>query len=107
MPIKNRVVKIVKEDGIVLYRQFKPAMDEWTDNTGRKVAAQPDRYIVGVISSSAFDPVEGYALRTLEEYKVERAEFAKFTYGAAVEVTFELASWGVKTHSVSLKPIAA
>lgn len=103
MPIRNKVVKLVKEDGLVLYREFKPASDEWVDSTGRKVAAQPDRYVVGVISSGAFSATEGFSTRTLEEYKVDKADFDKFVYGTKVEVCFELTSWGVKTHGVTVK----
>jgi hypothetical protein len=103
MAVRNVLKKTIKEDGVILYRQFKKAMESFTGSDGRRVDALPDRWVVGVICGT-LHPTEGFAeARVLEEFKVEQKDFAKMTYGKEVVATCEMVGDRIKPISVELK----
>ena len=96
MAIRDKVKKTFKEKGIVLFREHKKATEAWTDSSGKAVAAQPERWVVGVICSENFNPVEGFVDRIMAEYRVPQKDFANFKYGTEIRAMFEMTSFGVR-----------
>ena len=90
------VKRNVKENGVVIAKEMKKATNEFKDNTGKTVPAQPDRYFLSVASSDNFDPVNGYVNPAIKDYRVDEKTFAKVKYLCPVRVTLEITEYGVR-----------
>lgn len=102
--IKNILKKEIQEDGIVLYREVKKAMDAWTDPNGRAIAALPERMVVGVIAGK-LHPIEGYVgSHVFEEIRIEdKVLYNKCVYNTPVIMTFEINGDRLKAVKIELK----
>lgn len=96
MPIRDKVKKTFREEGIVLYREFKKATNEFQDATGKTVQAQPNRWVVGAIFSENFDKENGFLNHFSAEFRVPDQDAEKYTYGAKVVGKFEMTQYGLK-----------
>ena len=99
------VIRPIMENGKVLNKEFKAAMDSFKGSDGSVVPAQPDRYVVKVISSYKFTKEEGYERPTILDYKVDKETFDRLTYGTDVQVVYEMSTAG-SNKPVSLSIIA-
>lgn len=93
MPNIN-IKRRVREEGVVLSKEFKAATESWTDKNGRTVPAQPDRYVVKVASGCTIDKINGIDSPTILDYKVEEKEFDNFKYLDKVVCLFEISTFG-------------
>lgn len=99
----NNVKRMIKEDGVVLEKIFKEATEEFRSSDGRVVPAQPDRYILKVVSGEEFSKEKGFAQSTVLEYKAEKEVYDKVVAYSPVIVKYEVSNFGAKAVSVSLK----
>lgn len=99
----GNIKRMIKEEGIVLEKVFKEATDEFKSSDGRVVPAQPDRYILKVVSGEDFSKNEGYLQSTVLEYKTDKAVFDKVVAFTPVIVRYEVSNYGAKPMSVELK----
>ena len=99
----NNIKRMIKEDGVVLEKIFKEATEEFKASDGRVIAAQPDRYILKVVSGEDFSKDKGFAQSTVLEYKTEKEIFNKVVAYTPVIVRYEVSNYGAKPMSVSLK----
>ena len=100
---KNAIKRMVVEEGIVLSKVFKPASDEWVNSRGEKVAAQPDRYLAVIASSSECTDENGLADVSVLEYPCEKALYDFVSYLTPVKRKFEFTPYGNK--AVSFEPL--
>ncbi len=99
----NNVKRLIKEDGIVLEKIFKAATSSFKGQDGREVAAQPDRYVLKVVSGESFKKETGFVNSTVLEYRVEKELFEKVVANTPVVASYELSNYGAKAVSISLK----
>lgn len=99
----NNVKRLIKEDGVVLEKIFKAATEEFRSQDGRLIAAQPDRYILKVVSGENFTKDIGFENSTVLEYKADKAVYDKVVAYSPVVVSYDLSSNGIKPVSVILK----
>lgn len=99
----GNIKRMIKEEGIVLEKIFKEATDEFKSSDGRVVPAQPDRYILKVVSGEEFSQDKGFLQSTVLEYKAEKHTFDKVKAYSPVIVKYEVSNYGAKPMSVELK----
>lgn len=99
----GNIKRMIKEDGIVLERIFKEATDEFKSSDGRVVPAQPDRYILKVVSGEDFSQNDGFLQSTVLEYKADKQTFDRVKAYSPVVVRYEVSNFGAKPMSVELK----
>lgn len=99
----GNIKRMIKEEGIVLEKIFKGAIEQFKSSDGSVVPAQPDRYILKVVSGEDFSKENGYSQSTVLEYKVEKKVFDRVVYGTPVVVRYEVSNYGAKPDSVELK----
>ena len=100
---QQRVKRLIVDTGIVLSKEYKEASDEWVNAEGRKVDAQPERFLVTCASGEAVSEDEGLRNCYVDTYKVSREEFQKIKYLQKVKCTYEFSSYGCKPVSISLE----
>ena len=101
----NNVKRMIKEDGIVLEKIFKPATAEFKSSSGEVVPAQPDRYILKCVSGEDFNEQNGFIQSTVLEYKTNEIVFDKARCYSPVLVKYEVSNYGAKAMEVELKEI--
>ena len=99
----GNIKRMIKEEGIVLEKIFKEATDEFKISDGRVVSAQPDRYILKVVSGEDFSKDKGFLQSTVLEYKISKAIYDKVVAYSPVIVRYEVSNYGAKPMSVELK----
>lgn len=99
----GNVKRMIKEEGIVLEKIFKEATDEFKGSDGRVVPAQPDRFILKVVSGEEFSQEKGFLQSTVLEYKGDKHTFDKVKAYSPVIVKYEISNNGAKPVSVELK----
>ena len=99
----GNIKRIIKEDGIVLEKIKKDATQEFKSSDGRVVPAQPDRFILKVVSGEDFSQDKGFLQSTVLEYKAEKNVFDKVKAYSPVIVRYEVSNYGAKPMSVELK----
>lgn len=82
--------KLIKEEGLVLGREIKEATSEFVSKDGVVVPAQPEKYIIHVVTSSVVDVKNGMSYITTMDFPVDSIEYEKFTYMKKVDAIFEL-----------------
>lgn len=98
------IKKIISENGIVLEKIFKAATNEFVNQAGQTVAAQPDRYLLKVVSGECFDKDNGFSNSTILDYKVDYMTYSKVVpLTTKVNVKYELSNFGVKAVSLEIK----
>ena len=98
----GNIKRMIKEYGVVLEKIFKEATSEFKTSDGRIIAAQPDRYILKVVSGEEFSKDTGFAQSTVLEYKVKQELFDKVVAYTQVIVRYEVSNFGAKPGSVEL-----
>lgn len=99
----GNIKRMIKEEGIVLEKIFKEATDEFKSSDGRVVPAQPDRYILKVVSGEEFSQNDGFLQSTVLEYKTDKQIFDKVKAYSPVVVKYEVSNFGAKPMCVELK----
>ena len=99
----GNIKRMIKEEGIVLEKIFKEATDEFKSSDGRVVSAQPDRYILKVVSGEDFSKDKGFLQSTVLEYKISKEIYDKVVAYSPVIVRYEVSNYGAKPMSVELK----
>lgn len=99
----GNIKRIIKEEGVVLEKIFKQATNEFKAADGSIVAAQPDRYILKVVSGEDFSKDCGFIQSTVLEYKVEKSVFDSVKVYTQVIVRYEVSNYGAKPVSAELK----
>lgn len=99
----GNIKRMIKEEGIVLEKIFKEATDEFKSSDGRIVAAQPDRYILKVVSGEDYSKDKGFLQSTVLEYKTSKEIYDKVVAYSPVIVRYEVSNYGAKPMSVELK----
>lgn len=99
----NNVKRLIKEDGVVLEKIFKAATNAFKGQDGREVEAQPDRYVLKVVSGVNFSKETGFENSTVLEYKVDKTIYDKVIAYTEIIATYELSNYGAKAVSVALK----
>lgn len=99
----GNIKRMIKEDGVVLEKIFKEATKEFKNSAGEIVPAQPDRYILKVVSGEDFSKENGFLQSTVLDYKTEKAVFDKVIAYSQVVVKYEVSNFGAKPDSVQLK----
>ena len=99
----NNVKRMIKEDGIVLEKIFKEATNEFKSADGRVVPAQPDRFILKVVSGENFSDLNGFENSTVLDYKTTKEVFDKAKAYSPVSVKYEVSNFGAKPDSVEIK----
>ena len=99
----GNIKRMIKEEGIVLEKIFKEATKEFKSSDGRIIEAQPDRYILKVVSGEDFLQDKGFLQSTVLEYKAEKNVFDKVKAYSPVIVKYEVSNYGAKPMSVELK----
>ena len=101
----NSVKRMIKEEGIVLEKIFKPATREFKTSSGEIISAQPDRYILKCVSGEDFNEQDGFLQSTILEYKTDEMVFDKARAYSPVIVRYEVSNYGAKANSVELKDV--
>lgn len=99
----GNVKRMIKEEGIVLEKIFKEATNEFKSSDGRVVPAQPDRYVLKVVSGEEFSKEKGFLQSTVLEYKTSKEIFDKVVFNSPVVARYEVSNFGAKADSVQLK----
>lgn len=99
----GNIKRMIKEEGIVLEKIFKEATYEFKSSDGRVVPAQPDRYILKVVSGEEFSQEKGFLQSTVLEYKTDKHIFDKVKAYSSVLVKYEVSNFGARPMSVELK----
>ena len=99
----GNIKRMIKEEGVVLEKIFKEATREFKSSDGRVIEAQPDRYILKVVSGEDFSQDKGFIQSTVIEYKTEKEVFEKAKAYSKVIVKYEVSNYGAKPMSVELK----
>ena len=99
----GNIKRMIKEEGIVLEKIFKEATKEFKSSDGRIIEAQPDRYILKVVSGEDFEEDKGFLQSTVLEYKADKTVFDKVKAYSPVIVKYEVSNYGAKPMSVELK----
>lgn len=81
------MAKKIKENGIVLSKEIKPAMDAFMSN-GQMVAARPERPTV-VVACGEVNGDDGISEMQIARFVLEKSEYEKFKYMDAVQVAYE------------------
>lgn len=84
----------IVEDGIVISKVFKEAMESFTGKDGSVVPAQPDRFVILVASSYSCSDKDGLESPTILEYKVSKEIFDKVKFLSKVQVKYEISNSG-------------
>jgi len=90
------VKRNVREEGVVVAKEFKKATNEFKDATGRTVPPQPDRWFVSVVSSDNFSQEMGFENPAIKDFKIDEPTWNKIKYLSPVKVTLEVTEYGVK-----------
>lgn len=88
------VKKLITEIGVVLKKEYKKETQAFTGQDGRKVEAQPERWVITVASSSSIDKVEGLSDLTVLDYRVDKSVFDNVSYLDNVRVQYQFANNG-------------
>lgn len=88
------VKKLITEIGVVLKKEYKKETQEFTGQDGKKVPAQPERWVISVASSASIDKVEGLSDLTVLDYKVDKSVFDNVSYLDNVRVQYQFANNG-------------
>ena len=96
------VLRAITEKGEVLEKVFKEATGEFKGSDGRVIAAQPDRYILRVVSGESVTKENGWKSALVQDYKVDKSTFEKAGLHTAVVVTYDFSSYGPKPISCEL-----
>ena len=99
----GNIRRMIKEEGIVLEKIFKEATKEFKSSDGRIVEAQPDRYVLKVVSGEDFSKDKGFLQSTVLEYKCDKTVFDKVIAYSPVVVKYEVSNYGAKPMNVELK----
>ena len=99
----TNVKRMIKEDGIVLEKIFKKATNEFKASDGRIVEAQPDRYVLKVVSGENFSDINGFENSTVLDYKTTKEVFDKAKAYTPVCVKYEVSNYGAKPESVEIR----
>jgi len=86
---KMAAKKLLMEKGLVIGREIKKATEQFVTSDGVVIPAQPDRYIIHVITSSCVDEKDGMQYITEMDFKVTAEEYKQFTYMKQIIATFE------------------
>ena len=98
----NNIKRMIKEEGVVFEKIFKPATSEFKAQDGRVIEAQPDRYILKVVSGEEFSKDTGFSQSTVLEYKAVKEVYDKVVAYSPVIVKYEVSNYGAKAVSVEL-----
>jgi len=96
MALKDKIKKTFKEEGIVLYKEFRKATESFTTTDGGTIPATADRWIVGVICSENFCTDHGFTDRITSEFHVPEADFVLYKFGTKIKAKFEMTDRGTK-----------
>ncbi len=99
----NNIKRMIKEEGIVLEKIFKPATNEFKTSSGDIVSAQPDRFILRCVSGEDFSKEDGFIQSTVLEYKTNELTFNNAQAYSPVIVKYEVSNFGAKAVSVEIK----
>lgn len=94
--------RLICEEGVILSKEHIDATSEFTSSKGEKVAAQPEKYVLKVISSPLFKQNEGFVNPIILDYKVDSLVYASVKYGDKIKVYYEFTSYGCKAKDVEL-----
>jgi hypothetical protein len=94
------VSRIIREEGIVLEKIFKPAMDSFKTADGSIVKARPDTWLLRCVSSGEFKKDMGFVSSNVLDYVTDEDTYKKAIALAPVIVKFELSA---KTKPVSVE----
>lgn len=97
------VKRLIKEDGIVIEKIFKEAMDSFKTSDGSIVPARQDTYILKCVSSADFTKENGFSSCAILDYKVEKAVYDKAMAYSPVIVRYEFGNTNPKPISAELK----
>jgi len=84
----------IVEDGIVISKVLKPAMESFVGADGKRVEALPERFVVQVVSSYKCTEKDGFENPTILDYKVTKDIFEKVKYLSKVQVMYEISNSG-------------
>ena len=96
------VKRMIKEDGIVLEKIFKPAMDSFKTADGSIIPSRPDTWVLRCVSGEDYKKDMGFISSNILDYETDKQTFDKTTALAPVIVRYEL-STRAKAVSVELK----
>lgn len=99
----GNIKRIIKEEGQVLEKIKKEATPEFKSSDGRVVPAQPDRFILKVVSGEKFTQEDGFVQSTVLDYKVDQSVFNKVKAFTPVVASYEISNYGAKAVCVELK----
>lgn len=99
------ILRPILEEGIVVSKVHKDAMESFKSSSGEVVPAQPEKFVVKVISSYECTPDKGMSDPTILDYKVEKELFDKLKFGTKVRVKFNMSSASEKPKADSIVAI--
>lgn len=97
------VKRLIKEEGIVIEKIFKEAMDSFKTSDGIIVPAREDTYILKCVSSADFTKEKGFSSCAVLDFKVDKAVFDKAVAFSPVVVRYEFGNTNLKPVSAELK----
>ncbi len=96
------VKRMIREDGIILEKIFKPAMESFKASDGSIVPSRPDTWQLRCVSGEEFKKDMGFVSSNILDYETDEKTFEKAVALAPVIVRYEL-STRAKAVSVELK----
>lgn len=96
------VKRMIREEGIVLEKIFKPAMDSFKASDGSVIPARPDTWLLRCVSGEEYKKDTGFVSSNILDYETDKQTFDKATALVPVVVRYEL-STRAKAVSVELK----
>ena len=81
------MAKKIRENGVVLSKEFKPATPQYIIN-GQVIEAKPDRYMV-VVGCGEINGDDGITEMQIVRFVVEQSEYEKIKYLDTVQVAYE------------------
>lgn len=90
------IVRKIKEQGIVIFKEHREAKEERVDYSGKKWPATDEKFIIEVVSCDEddFNTTIGMPNATRAQYQVEKEVFDTLKYLDKVNVKYQISQFG-------------
>lgn len=90
------IVRKIKEQGIVIFKEHREAKEERTDYNGKVWPATDEKFIVDVVSCDEddFNSISGMPNATRAQYQVNKDVFDSIKYLDKVNVKYQISQYG-------------
>lgn len=105
------IVRNIKEQGVVIFKEYREAKEARTDFQGKTWPATEEKFLIDVISCDEddFNTVLGMPNATRAQYPVDKETFDTLKYLDKVNVKYQISQYGdnIKIMPVTCIPVKA